>query len=97
MTAYKEECKSEISELTEARNKLRSMLKTAERKGDTNETTELKDDISNLSARLKKLRRDILVCDRIEEQQPKIEDKINKANESNMKEVKRDEQFRRRR
>lgn len=94
---YKDRCKAEISELTEARNKLRSMLKTAERKGDTNEITELKDDISNLSARLKELRRDILVCGRIKEQQPKIEDKINKANESNMKEVKRDEQFRRRR
>lgn len=95
LTSYKEKCKAEISELTEARSKLRSMLKTAERKGDTKETTELKDDISNLSARLKKLRRDILVCDRIEEQQPKIEEKIDKAKESNMKEMKRDEQFRR--
>lgn len=96
LTAYKDKCKSEIYELTEARRKLRSMLKTAERKGDTKEVTELKDDISNLSARLKKLRRDILVCDRIEEQQPKIEEKIDKAKESNMKEMKRDEQFRRR-
>ncbi len=97
LTTYKEKCKSEISELTAARNRLRSMLKTAERKGDTNEITELKDDISNLSARLKKLRRDILVCDRIEEQQPKIEEKIDKAKESNMKEMTKDERFRRRR
>ena len=97
LTAYKGKCKSEIYELTEARKKLRSMLKTVERKGDTKEVTELKDDISNLSARLKKLRRDILVCDRIEEQQPKIEEKIDKVKESNMKEMNKDEQFRRRR
>ena len=97
LNEYKEKCKAEILELTEARSELRSMLKTAERKGDTNEITELKDDISNLSARLKKLRRDILVCDRIEEQQLKIEEKIDKAKESNMKEMRKDEQFRRRR
>ncbi|MCM1508853.1 MAG: relaxase/mobilization nuclease domain-containing protein [Ruminococcus flavefaciens] len=87
LTEYKEKCKAEISELTEARSKLRSMLKTAERKGDTIEITELKDDISNLSNRLKKLRRDIFVCDRIKEQEPKIQEKIDKAKESNMKEI----------
>ena len=97
LTAYKEECKSEISELTESRNKLRSMLKTAQRQGDEAEASKLKNDISNLSARLKKLRRDILVCDRIEGQEPKIEEKIDKAKESNVKEMKKDEQFRRRR
>ena len=97
LTEYKDKCKAEISELTDARNRLRSMLKTAERKGDTKEIYELKDDISNLSVRLKKLRRDILVCDRIEEQEPKIEEKIDKAKESNMKEMMKDEQFRRRR
>ncbi len=97
LTAYKEKCKAEISELTEARSRLRNMLKTAERKGDTDKITLYKHDISVLSARLKKLRRDILVCDRIEEQQPKIEEKIDKAKESNMKEMRKDEQFRRRR
>lgn len=97
LQAYKESCSAEISELTEARNRLRSMLKTAQRHGDEKEVIELKDDIFNLSERLKKLRRDILVCDRIEEQQPKIEEKIDKAKESNMKEMMRDEQFRRRR
>lgn len=97
LTEYKDKCKSEISELTEARSKLRSMLKTAQRQCNEEKITELKDDISNLSARLKKLRRDILVCDRIEEQEPKIEEEIDKAKESNMKEMKRDEQFRGRR
>ncbi len=97
LNAYKENCKAEISELTEARNKLRSMLKSAQRQGNEKEIIELKDDISNLSERLKKLRRDILVCERIEEQQPDINDKIDKAKESNMKEMRIDEQFRRRR
>lgn len=97
LTAYKEKCKDEITELTEARNKLRSMLKTAQRHGNEKEITELKDDISILSERLKRLRRDILVCKRIEEQEPKIEEKIDKAKESNMKEMTKDERFRRRR
>lgn len=97
LTAYKEKCKDEITELTEARNKLRSMLKTAQRHGNEKEITELKDDISILSERLKRLRRDIFVCERIEEQEPKIEEKIDKAKESNMKEMTKDERFRRRR
>lgn len=97
LDAYKESCKAEITELTEARNKLRSMLKSAQRQGNEKEIIELKDDISNLSERLKKLRRDILVCERIEEQQPDIDNKIDKAKESNMKEMRIDEQFRRRR
>lgn len=92
---YKEKCQSEISELTEARSKLRSMLKSAQRHDNEKEVIELKEDISNLSERLKKLRRDILVCGRIEEQEPKIEEKIDKAKESNMKEMMKGEQFRR--
>ena len=97
LTAYKDKCNSEISELTEARNKLRSLLKSAERKGNESEITELKEDISNLSERLKKLRRDVLVCDRIEEQKPKIDEKINKAEQLNEKELMKDERIRRRR
>lgn len=97
LTAYKDKCKSEISELIEARNKLRSLLKSAERKGNESEITELKEDISHLSERLKKLRRDVLVCDRIEEQKPKIDEKINKAEQLNEKELMKDERIRRRR
>lgn len=97
LTAYKDKCNSEISELIEARKKLRRLLKSAERKGNENEITELKEDISNLSERLKKLRRDVLVCDRIEEQKPKIDEKINKAKQINEKELMKDERIRRRR
>lgn len=97
LTAYKDKCSSEISELTEARKKLRRLLKSAERKGNENEITELKEDISNLSERLKKLRRDVLVCDRIEEQKPKIDEKIDKAKQTNEKELMKDERIRRRR
>ncbi|MCM1269858.1 MAG: relaxase/mobilization nuclease domain-containing protein [Faecalibacterium sp.] len=97
LTDYKDKCNEEITELTEARKRLRSQLKSAERKDNEKEVTELKEDISNLSERLKKLRRDILVCDRIKEQEPIIKEKIDKAKESNMKEMMKDEQFRRRR
>ncbi len=95
LNAYKDKCKAEIAELTEARKRLRSQLKSAERKGNEKEAIELKEDISILSDRLKKLRRDILVCERIEEQEPNIEDKIVKSKELNAKEMTKDERFRR--
>lgn len=55
------------------------MLKAAKRKGDTDKMTVYKDDISLLSARLKKLRKDIVICDRIEAQKPVIDERMNKC------------------
>ena len=81
LAEYKQSCKDEIVELTEARSRLRNMLKTAERKGDTDNITVYKNDISLLSARLKKLRKDIVVCDRIEAQKPVIDERMNQCRE----------------
>ena len=81
LAEYKQSCKDEIVELTEARSRLRNMLKTAERKGDTDKKTEYKNDISLLSARLKKLRKDIVICDRIEAQKPVIDERMDKCRE----------------
>ena len=81
LAEYKQSCKDEIVELTEARSRLRNMLKTAERKGDTDKITEYKNDISILSARLKKLRKDIVICDRIEAQKPVIDERMDKCRE----------------
>ncbi|MCH5197354.1 MAG: hypothetical protein J1E34_00480 [Oscillospiraceae bacterium] len=81
LAEYNQSCKDEIVELTEARSRLRNMLKTAERKGDTDKITEYKNDISILSARLKKLRRDIVICDRIEAQKPVIDERMDKCRE----------------
>ena len=94
---YKDSCKSELQECDEARNRLRKMLKAAERTGDEKEVAELKEHISNLTMKMRALRKDIRICDRIQEQEPKIENKINEIiNDEERKEMSTDERFRRR-
>ena len=94
---YKTSCKSQIQECDEARNRLRKMLKAAERAGDEKEVAELKEHISNLTMKMRALRKDIRICDRIHEQEPKIENKINEIiNDKERKEMSTDERFRRR-
>ena len=94
---FKTSCKSQIQECDEARNRLRKMLKVAERTGDEKEVAELKEHISNLTMKMRALRKDIRICDRIQEQEPKIENKINEIiNDKERKEMSTDERFRRR-
>lgn len=76
LEAYKQGCKDELAELSEARNILRSKLKTAQNHGDENEERELKGHISDLSGRMKILRRNITVCERIEQKKPEIDEKL---------------------
>lgn len=97
LVEYKDSCKSELQECDEARECYRKMLKTAARKGDETEVAKIKDEISLLTERMKILRRDIRICDRIQEQEPKIENKINEIiNDKERKEMSTDERFRRR-
>ena len=94
---YKDSCKSELQECDEARERYRKMLKTVARKGDETEVAKTKDEISLLTERMKILRKDIRICDRIQEQEPKIENKINEIiNDKERKEMSTDERFRRR-
>ena len=97
LTAYRTSCENEIKECDEARSRLRKMLKAAERNGDEKEVAELKEHISNLTMKMSALRKDIRICDRIQEQEPKIENKINEiVNDKERKEMSTDERFRRR-
>lgn len=75
--------KDELAELTKARDILRNKLKIAIRSGDEKEENEIREHISNLSVMIKKLRRDIVICDRIEKQKPVIDERIEQAKESN--------------
>ncbi len=94
---YRASCESEIQECNEARNRLRKMAKAAERLGNKKEVAELKDAISNLTERMKVLRKDIRTCDRIYLEEPEIKNKINKIlNDKERKERSTDEYFRRR-
>ena len=80
---FSSSCKDELSELTKARDILRKKLKVAIRSGDEKEENEIREHISNLSVMIKKLRRDIIICDRIEKQKPVIDERIEQAKESN--------------
>ena len=94
---YKDSCTSELQECYEAREHYRKMVKAAARKGDETEVAKIKDEISLLTERMKILRKDIRICDRIQEQEPKIENKINEImNDKERKEMSTDERFRRR-
>lgn len=94
---YKLSCDNELSECDEARKRLRNMLKVAIRKGDGKEIQEIKESISDLTERMKILRKQIHICRRIEDSEPKIEDKINEImNDKERKEMTTDERFRRR-
>ena len=75
--------RDEMSELTKARDILRNKLKVATRNGDEKEANEIREHISNLSVMIKKLRRDIVICDRIEKQKPVIDERMEQAKEFN--------------
>ncbi len=97
LTAFKESCQSELSEINEARKILRNKLKIAVRGGDEKEIYEIKEDIRLLSERMGKLRKRIRICGKIEEQKPVIDERIADCRGSiNRKEMKRDERIRRR-
>lgn len=94
---YKLSCNNELSECDEARKRLRNMLRVAIRKGDEKEIQEIQESISDLTERMKILRKQIHICIRIEDNEPKIEDKINEImNDKERKEMTTDERFRRR-
>lgn len=96
LSEFKESRKSELKEVEEARQRLRNKLKTAARADDKKEIAEIKDAISVLTERAKIVRKDIRICERIENTQPEIENKINTImNDKERKEMTADERFRR--
>lgn len=78
---YKGEAETEFAEVTEARTSMRNSLKRAVRAGDAAKQNELKSDISFLSERLAKLRRDMKICDRILAGEPKVEAQLQRVKE----------------
>lgn len=93
---FKASCESELKECEEARSRLYKMVKAAARKNDAKEVAELRDAVSTLTERMKILRKELRICDRIQEDEPKIENKINDImNDKERKEMSTDERFRR--
>lgn len=97
LSEYRQSCEKELLECDEGRKRLRNMLKVAVRNNDEKEIAEIKNSISVLSQRMNTLRKDIRICDRIQNDEPKIENKINKImNDKERREMSTDERFRRR-
>lgn len=93
---YKNASEKELSELAIERNMYRNELKVAIRNGDENKIRIARNAISEATERMKILRKEIRICDRIQEQEPKFENKINEImNNEERKEMTTDERFRR--
>ena len=73
ITDFKEQCHTEMNELIEVRKQLRNQLKRAVRADDAIWQNDIQAQIRNVSQRIHKLRRNIIVCDRILSIEPKIE------------------------
>lgn len=78
---YVTECQNEMNELVEVRNDLRNQLKCAVRSDDVEKQAKLKSDIKAASGRIQKLRKDLTICERITDTEPKIENKLHTIKE----------------
>ena len=70
------ELTDKMSQLTDMRKSLRNMLKRAERAGDTNKITELKEDIAGISLLLKETRKEVGCLNDVEERSAQIENNL---------------------
>lgn len=73
---FKEKILKELSELTENRRILRNELKKAVRAEDEDKQRTLKSDISTISNRLELIRKQLKICDRITDNEPRIENRL---------------------
>ena len=95
----KQYAENQIQVLTEQRKDLRNALKRITRQGDETEITSTKDKISALSDELKKLRREVKLCDSIAERSGLVKEGLDAVIEQDIsarKEKTKDEHSRRR-
>lgn len=77
VSEFKESLIKEYSELTDTRKILRNELKRAVRAEDEATQHTLKSDISSISNRLNVIRKQLKICDRITDNEPRIENRLN--------------------
>ena len=97
---YKSDLQTELAQLNEARRILRNELKRAVRAENEDEQIQLRSDISTLTQRMDKVRKELRICDRLLADEPQIEEKMQTVKEytDNLKrrEVMENEHLRRR-
>ncbi len=74
---FRENLLQEFSALTDTRRTYRNELKKAVRAEDEFRQRELKSDISSISNRLNVIRKQLKICDRITDNEPRIENRLN--------------------
>ena len=76
---YKSGLQNELSELDNARRILQNALKRAVRAENAEEQIELRSDISTLSQRMSKVRKEIKICNRLLEDEPVVQQKLHEV------------------
>ena len=74
----KKDAKEQIFTLYQNRNSKRSLMKSAQRKGDETHVAELKTEISQISQQLKSLRKEVKLCDAIESHSAQVRANLSK-------------------
>ncbi len=96
LVEFKNEIIKELKEVVESRDDMYILLKRAERRNDTVQVSDKKSDISLLSERAKILRKNLRIIKRIEDTEPKIEEKVNRIKADTIqKEMSNNDSFRR--
>ncbi len=88
---FKNSRKDEIDEIVNAREILYKRKIEAEKSGDKETLTEIKNDISLYNDRLKILRKDIRICERIENHKLEIDKKISQLKEREYEKIRANE------
>lgn len=99
LSAFQFDVESDIGETAECRKQLYRMLRTKAVSADPQAQAQIRAEISILSGQLKKLRREVKLCEDISMRSGVIKEKMQAVREdkkSSGKEINRDEQFRRR-
>ena len=97
LSSYKSELEAQIKSLTGRRTSLRRSQRTVAMVNDPEKLEAVKAETAILSNELKRLRREVRLCEDIAERSGAIMEKVNKAEELvQEQEENRDEQFRRR-
>jgi len=78
LNRHRENAKEQVFSLYGERNALRTELKRTQRKGDDARADELKQEITQISQQLKSLRKEVKLCDEIQEHSARIRDSFTK-------------------
>jgi hypothetical protein len=81
LALYRASIEEKVSNLIAKRSELRNELKRSVRSGDESRKLDIKDQLSDISTQLKKLRKDIVLCDNISARSKGITEKMNIAQE----------------